>query len=56
MLNGAEHDIGLIPLTSINVVRVNLPYIDSARARITSDMESMVITGLATLVRLPLSP
>ncbi|KAH8093869.1 Golgi transport complex subunit 5-domain-containing protein [Cristinia sonorae] len=38
-----------VPLTSINAVAAHLPHIDSARARITADMESMVINGLATL-------
>lgn len=39
-----------VPLTSINAVAAHLSYIDSARARVTADMESMVINGLATLV------
>lgn len=42
----------VIPLTSINAVAAHLPHIDAARSRITADMESMVINGLATLVSL----
>ncbi|CAL1706796.1 unnamed protein product [Somion occarium] len=38
-----------IPLSSINAVSTHLPYVETARSRITADMESMVITGLATL-------
>ncbi|OCH92516.1 hypothetical protein OBBRIDRAFT_886245 [Obba rivulosa] len=38
-----------VPLTSIKAVAAHLPYIDAARMRVTTDMESMVITGLATL-------
>lgn len=40
-----------VPLSSIKAVSAYLPYIDSARERVTSDMEQMVITGLKTLVR-----
>ncbi|GBE81467.1 hypothetical protein SCP_0311960 [Sparassis crispa] len=38
-----------VSLTSIKAVAAHLPYIDAARARITTDMETMVITGLTTL-------
>ncbi|KAI0769620.1 Golgi transport complex subunit 5-domain-containing protein [Trametes elegans] len=38
-----------IPLSSIKAVAVHLPFIDAARAKVTTDMEGMVFTGLATL-------
>ncbi|OBZ67107.1 Conserved oligomeric Golgi complex subunit 5 [Grifola frondosa] len=38
-----------VPLSSVKAVAAHLPYIDAARTRITTDMEAMVITGLATL-------
>ncbi|KAL6308073.1 Golgi transport complex subunit 5-domain-containing protein [Sparassis latifolia] len=38
-----------VSLTSIKAVAAHLSYIDAARARITTDMETMVITGLTTL-------
>ncbi|KAH9940460.1 uncharacterized protein BXZ73DRAFT_98890 [Epithele typhae] len=38
-----------IPLSSIKAVASHLPFVDAARARVTSDMEAMVFTGLATL-------
>ncbi|KAI0645490.1 Golgi transport complex subunit 5-domain-containing protein [Trametes meyenii] len=38
-----------IPLSSVKAVAIHLPFIDAARTRITTDMEAMVITGLATL-------
>ena len=40
-----------VPLSSIKAVANYLPYIDSARQRVTTDMEQMVINGLRTLVR-----
>ena len=46
-----EEDIGKrIPLSSIKAVAAHLPFIDAARARVTTDMENMVFTGLGTLV------
>ena len=39
-----------IPLSSIKAVAVHLPFVDAARAKVTTDMEAMVFTGLATLV------
>lgn len=39
-----------IDLSSVKAVAVYLPFIDSARSRVTSDMEQMVINGLRTLV------
>lgn len=41
-----------VPLTAINAVAAHLAYVDAARSRITADMEAMVISGLATLVRI----
>ncbi|KAI0675086.1 Golgi transport complex subunit 5-domain-containing protein [Trametes maxima] len=38
-----------VPLSSVRAVAVHLPFIDAARTRVTTDMEAMVITGLATL-------
>lgn len=43
-------------LSSIRAVAAHLSFVDAARARVTSDMEAMVITGLATLVRTVHSP
>jgi len=45
----SEDNNKMIPLTDINAVSAHLPSIDTARSRITADMETMVITGLATL-------
>jgi hypothetical protein len=42
----------VIPLRAINVVAAHVHYIENARAKVTTEMESMVITGLDTLVRL----
>lgn len=39
-----------IPLSSVKAVSTYLPYIASARERVTADMEQMVISGLATQV------
>lgn len=36
-----------IPLRSINAVAVHIPFIDSARTKVTADMESMVLEGLS---------
>lgn len=36
-----------IPLRSINAVAVHIPFIDSARFKVTGDMESMVLEGLS---------
>ena len=50
--NAGDH----IPLSSIKAVAAHLPFVDAAHARVTSDMEAMVITGLGTLVGLPNMP
>lgn len=39
-----------VPLSSIKAVAAHLPFIDAARSKVTTDMEAMVFTGLATLV------
>ena len=36
-----------IPLRSINAVAAHIPFIESARSKITTEMESMVLEGLA---------
>lgn len=36
-----------IPLRSIHAVAAHVPFIESARSKITSEMESMVLEGLA---------
>ena len=41
-----------IGLRSIRAVTSYIPSIETARSKITSEMETMVLTGLATLVRL----
>ncbi|RDB25440.1 Conserved oligomeric Golgi complex subunit 5 [Hypsizygus marmoreus] len=38
-----------IPLRSINAVAAHVPFIEEARAKVTSEMETMVLTGLSTL-------
>jgi hypothetical protein len=38
---------GHIPLRSINAVAVHVPSIESARSKVTTEMESMVLEGLA---------
>ncbi|KAL7281218.1 hypothetical protein ACG7TL_004526 [Trametes sanguinea] len=38
-----------ISLSSVKAVAAHLAFIDAARAKITSDMEAMIFTGLATL-------
>jgi conserved oligomeric Golgi complex subunit 5 len=39
-----------IPLRSVNVVTTYLPAIDAARTQVTTEMENMVVFGLATMV------
>jgi hypothetical protein len=38
---------GHIPLRSINAVAVHIPSIEYARSKVTTEMESMVLEGLA---------
>ena len=46
--DAADTEIGL---RSILAVTSYIPSIETARSKITSEMETMVLTGLATLVR-----
>lgn len=41
-----------ISLRSINAVSAYEPFVQDARARVSAEMESMVLTGLKTLVSL----
>lgn len=36
-----------IPLRSIDAVAAHIPFIESARSKVTTEMESMVLEGLA---------
>ncbi|KAH7924634.1 hypothetical protein BV22DRAFT_1090567 [Leucogyrophana mollusca] len=38
-----------IPLSSVNAVAAHIPFIDDSRAKVTGEMESMVLSGLTTL-------
>ncbi|KAK0225711.1 Golgi transport complex subunit 5-domain-containing protein [Armillaria fumosa] len=38
-----------ISLRSVNAIAVHVPYIEDARAKVTSEMENMVLTGLTSL-------
>ena len=42
-----------VSLRSINAVAVHVQFIEGARITVTNEMENMVMTGLATLVRKP---
>ncbi|GJE92307.1 golgi transport complex subunit 5-domain-containing protein [Phanerochaete sordida] len=42
-------DTPFVELSSVKAVAAYLPFVDSARSRVTSDMEQMVINGLRTL-------
>ncbi|KZT26804.1 hypothetical protein NEOLEDRAFT_1177385 [Neolentinus lepideus HHB14362 ss-1] len=42
-------DGSMVPLRSIHAVAAHVPFIEASRARITTEMENMVVTGLATL-------
>ena len=39
-----------ISLRSLNAVSAYLPFIEEARAKVTADMENMVLSGLTSLV------
>ena len=41
-----------VPLRAIRAVTAHIPAIDDAREKITREMETMVLNGLATLVSL----
>ncbi|KAF9814575.1 hypothetical protein IEO21_05033 [Rhodonia placenta] len=45
----AKAALTVAELSEISLVAAHLPYVDSARARITSDMEAMIMTGLGDL-------
>jgi conserved oligomeric Golgi complex subunit 5 len=47
-----EDAVPNISLRSINAVITHLPAVEAARAKITAEMESMVVQGLKYLVRL----
>lgn len=48
----SEEDTSLaVSLRSINAVAAHVSFIEEARTTVTNEMESMVMTGLATLVR-----
>lgn len=47
----AENSSVGIPLRSIEAVAAHVPFIEAARAKVMSEMENMVLTGLTTLVR-----
>jgi conserved oligomeric Golgi complex subunit 5 len=40
-----------VSLRSINAVAAHVQFIEEARTTVTNEMENMVMTGLATLVR-----
>jgi hypothetical protein len=40
----------LVPLSSVKAVAAHIPVIEEAQFKVTHEMESMVITGLSTLV------
>lgn len=42
-------DSPAIPLRAINAVAAHVPFIEASRAKITTEMENTVVTGLATL-------
>ncbi|KAG5637228.1 hypothetical protein H0H81_005350 [Sphagnurus paluster] len=46
---GNMNDEHAFPLRSINAVAAHIPSIEEARAKVTNEMESMVLTGLTTL-------
>lgn len=54
--NDAENSSAGIPLRSIKAVAAHVPFIEDARAKVTNEMESMVLTGLTSLVRIYLQP
>jgi hypothetical protein len=40
----------LVPLRSVKAVAAHIPVIEEAQFKVTHEMESMIITGLSTLV------
>ena len=53
--NPSSYPESKFPLRSINVVDAFVPFIEESRRKVTSEMENMVLTGLATLVRFHVS-
>jgi conserved oligomeric Golgi complex subunit 5 len=55
--NASEEDVpnnsprSAISLKSLDFVAKHLPFVEDARTKVTEEMESMVLTGLTTLVR-----
>lgn len=49
-INGEDQYPEEIPLRAINAVTMHIPFIESAREKISLEMESMVLLGLASLV------
>ena len=45
-----ELELVEVPLRSVRAVTDHIPAIETARNKITSEMETMVLSGLATLV------
>ena len=46
------NDVEALPLMSLDFVKAHAPTIDKARDTVIQEMENMVMTGLADLVRL----
>lgn len=40
----------LVPLRSVKATVAHVPFIEEARCKVTREMESMIITGLSSLV------
>lgn len=40
----------LVPLRSVKAAVAHIPFIEEAQYKVTHEMESMIITGLSTLV------
>jgi len=47
-----DENVLAVSLRSINAVAAHVPFIEEARTTVTNEMENMVMTGLATLVRM----
>lgn len=48
-----EASVDVLPLLSLDFVKAHAPTVDKARDTVIQEMESMVMTGLADLVRWP---
>lgn len=49
-VSSEDRDTNYIPLRSINAVAEHVPFIEEARTNVTSEMQTMVLAGLSTLV------